>query len=304
MLGIDHPDTLNTVNNLAALLGQQGNYAQAEPLYRRSLGGRERVLGKDHPKTLNSVNNLATMLSDKGDYSQAEPLFRRALEGRGRVLGSEHPDTLYKHEPDLAALLEKTDRADEARPLRLRYVELLASKSDTPPLTLRELALHCFKLGDYAKAEELLNRLLQSGFEPPSTRHHLARLCLITGRFDEAREQVAQAWAARADAKPYLVARLLWFQLALGMVKNRGQRKEAGDQHTVIVIGMLKTALQIEGVHMAWNMVPILHHLKARLNGDDHTLLTALVAALSDRANVEKLEEFPEWRDAAPQPLE
>ena len=47
-LGKEHPDTLNSVNNLAALLRGRGDYDNAEPLYRRALEARERTLGKEH----------------------------------------------------------------------------------------------------------------------------------------------------------------------------------------------------------------------------------------------------------------
>ena len=36
-LGEDHPDTLSSLNNLAALLKAQGNLAEAEPLFREAL---------------------------------------------------------------------------------------------------------------------------------------------------------------------------------------------------------------------------------------------------------------------------
>ena len=86
-LGKEHPDTLSSVNNLAALLQNRGDYDNAEPLYRRALEARERTLGKEHPDTLSSVNNLAALLRGRGDYDNAEPLYRRALEARERTLG-------------------------------------------------------------------------------------------------------------------------------------------------------------------------------------------------------------------------
>ena len=64
-LGKDHPDTLVSVNNLANLLQAKGDYAGAEPLYRRVLEAQERTLGKEHPDTLTSVNNLANLLQAK-----------------------------------------------------------------------------------------------------------------------------------------------------------------------------------------------------------------------------------------------
>jgi hypothetical protein len=50
------------VSNLGGLLESTGDYAGAEPLYRRVLEARERVLGPEHPDTLVSANNLAHLL--------------------------------------------------------------------------------------------------------------------------------------------------------------------------------------------------------------------------------------------------
>jgi hypothetical protein len=52
VLGADHPETLHSVNNLAHMLDSRGDYAQAEALYRRALGGFERALGKERPTTV------------------------------------------------------------------------------------------------------------------------------------------------------------------------------------------------------------------------------------------------------------
>ena len=56
-----HPSTLASVNNPATLLSDKGDYAAAEPLYRRALEGSEQALGVA-PDTLTSVNNPATLL--------------------------------------------------------------------------------------------------------------------------------------------------------------------------------------------------------------------------------------------------
>ena len=41
---------MGSLNNLAALYQAQGNYAEAAPLYRRSLANREKALGPEHPQ--------------------------------------------------------------------------------------------------------------------------------------------------------------------------------------------------------------------------------------------------------------
>ena len=62
MLGEDHPDTLNSANNLADELRKLGEYQAARELYQDTLARRRRVLGEDHPDTLTSANNLAVDL--------------------------------------------------------------------------------------------------------------------------------------------------------------------------------------------------------------------------------------------------
>ena len=90
MLGPEHPDTLASWSNLAAVYNNQGKYAQAEALYRQSLEINRRVLGPEHPGTLASMNNLAGVYNNQGKYAQAEALYSQTLE----VLGPEHPRTL------------------------------------------------------------------------------------------------------------------------------------------------------------------------------------------------------------------
>ncbi len=88
VLGEGHPSTANSYNNLAATLGQQGKYAEAEAMHRRALAIRLKALGTDHPDTANSYNNLAATLRAQGKYAEAEAMFRRALaiyaQGPGR----------------------------------------------------------------------------------------------------------------------------------------------------------------------------------------------------------------------------
>ena len=76
-LGPEHPDTLTSLNNLAALADKRGDLDGAEPLYRRALEAREHTLGLDHPDTLTSVFNLALLLRDQDKLEEAEEMLRR-----------------------------------------------------------------------------------------------------------------------------------------------------------------------------------------------------------------------------------
>ena len=54
------------------LYRDQGRYADAEPLYKRSLAIREKALGPDHPDVAMSLNNLAAFYRAQGRYADAE----------------------------------------------------------------------------------------------------------------------------------------------------------------------------------------------------------------------------------------
>ena len=50
-----------SLNNLAGLYDSLGDYAKAEPLYKRALAIWEKALGPDHPDVATSLNNLAAL---------------------------------------------------------------------------------------------------------------------------------------------------------------------------------------------------------------------------------------------------
>ncbi len=185
--GPEHPDTLNSVNNLAVLLFHNGDYARAELLYRRALEGKERVLGPQHPSTLNSVNNLAELLSSKGDYVGAEVLHRRALETRERLLGTEHPDTLTSVSNLAELLLYKGDYAG-AEPLLRRALQgrerVLGREHPDTLTSVNNLAFLLNSKGDCAGAEPLYRRALEAlervlGPEHPDTLKSVNNLAVL-----------------------------------------------------------------------------------------------------------------------------
>src|SRR5260370_30346400 len=91
--GREHPDTAESMDNLADLYWAIGDYAKAEPLYKEALEIRQKVLGREHPDTATSLNNLAELYWDMGDYAKAEPLLKGALAICQKVLGQAHPYT-------------------------------------------------------------------------------------------------------------------------------------------------------------------------------------------------------------------
>ena len=55
ILGKEHRDTAQSLNNLAELYHDMGSYDKAEPLYKRALAIKEKVLGSQHPHTATSL---------------------------------------------------------------------------------------------------------------------------------------------------------------------------------------------------------------------------------------------------------
>ena len=83
----DHPAVAKSLNNLALLYQVQGKYAEAEPLYKRSLKIREKALGKEHPVVAHSLNNLATVYQAQDRYAEAEPRYKEAGKRVENALG-------------------------------------------------------------------------------------------------------------------------------------------------------------------------------------------------------------------------
>jgi tetratricopeptide (TPR) repeat protein len=76
--GPDHPSVAVSLNNLALLYQDRGDYADAEQLYRRSLAILEKALGPDYQGALNWLNDLAdprrvrSVMSDQDKSATAD----------------------------------------------------------------------------------------------------------------------------------------------------------------------------------------------------------------------------------------
>ena len=124
-LGPEHPNTAESLNNLALLYIAQGKYDEAEPLYKRSLAIYEKALGPEHPNTATSLNNLARLYRAQGKYGEAEPLYKRSLAIYEKTLGPEHPLVAIVCE-NLAELYKKLGKQSESEKLtnRARQISL------------------------------------------------------------------------------------------------------------------------------------------------------------------------------------
>jgi tetratricopeptide (TPR) repeat protein len=116
LLGTDHLDTATAMNNLAIMLHDRWELAEAEKLYRQVLAFDLRRLGELHSNTATVTNNLAFVLRDQGQYAEAERLFRSALDLDKRLFGAEHPYVATVM-GNLASALLRQGKLDEAEQL-------------------------------------------------------------------------------------------------------------------------------------------------------------------------------------------
>jgi len=204
----NHPNILNSMNNLAFLYSSQGRYGEAEPLYKKALQLRETVQGKKHPDTISSLNNLAGLYSSQGRYGEAEPLYNKALQLFETVQGKKHPDTITSLN-GLATLYFSQGRYGEAEPLykkALQLRETVQGKKHPDTITsLNNLAFLYYSQGRYEEAVPLYKEALQLretalGKKHPDTITSLNNLALLyhkQGRYREAEPLYKEALQLR-----------------------------------------------------------------------------------------------------------
>jgi tetratricopeptide (TPR) repeat protein len=162
VLGGDHRDTLDSLNNLAVVLQTENKLKEAEACYREAVDKFRRTVGSEHKYTLDAVGNLGSLLQREHRANDAEPYVREAYETRRRTLGEEHPATLSA-EASLGVFLQNTGKFDEAE----RYQRDACEKSrrvlgDDHPGTLTAIANLGATLVFTGKANEAIQLLAPS----------------------------------------------------------------------------------------------------------------------------------------------
>ena len=210
LLGLEHPDTLNSRNSLAAAYLAAGRVDEAIPLFEQILAVRQRTLGHDDSETLVSQNNLASAYQDAGRIAEAIRLYELNLEVRERLLGSDHPSTLNSR-GNLAAAYRDGGRTDQA----IRLLEqtladrerVLGPEHPDTQATRRRLATAYQDAGRAAEAAPLLERasadrkpvLRTDRLDTPVTSKDPAKADPAADRVADAIKPPEQTLAARKD---------------------------------------------------------------------------------------------------------
>jgi tetratricopeptide (TPR) repeat protein len=271
-IGRPHPSLQTSVSNYAGCLEELGGrpeqirsaLGQLCQRYGFSIGG-----APDNPDTLAKLTSLADQLDNSGRGEEAAPVRLRIIEIQERTLGPDHADTLRAWN-QYAYSIRKRGRADLAEPFDQK---LLAS-------TIRAL-----------------------GEDAPLTIHRRNNLVLsliMLGRLEEARAGLESNLKAKAPLQANTTPRIWFLEFLVDLLESRPTQQP---------LGRLKTFMLGEPtpnhpkITVPWDVGYFLEAIKAKVPADAFAFLVALVAALNDRANVAKLDEFPAWREVAPEPL-
>ena len=166
LLGEDHPDYANSLNNLAALYRELGEFARAETTYREALEIREEGVGRAPPRLRHGAEQPGLLYQYKGDYAHAEPLYRQVLAIYNKALGGSTPTTPAPSTtwPGFTDIWATTPAAEPMLPPGACDHEEGLGLENHPDLyaaSLNNLGTLYQDMGDYARAEPLLRRALE-----------------------------------------------------------------------------------------------------------------------------------------------
>ncbi|KAJ7861336.1 hypothetical protein B0H13DRAFT_2282464 [Mycena leptocephala] len=193
VLGDGHPDTLQTMADLASTYGHLGRLHKAAELGVVVLEKRKQVLGDGHPDTLRAMGNLAATHWHLGKFQEAEELQVVVLEKRKPVLGDDHPDTL-RHMGNLASTYHSLGKFQRAEELEIVVLEkrkqVLGDGHPNTLWTMGSLAATYSCLGEFQRAEELGVVVLEKrkqvlGDDHPDTLQVMGNLAATYNRLGE-----------------------------------------------------------------------------------------------------------------------
>ncbi len=185
------------LNNFGALRESQGNYVQAELLYKDALEIFIGTYGRGHIKTVASMDNLGLLYGKQEKYREAVLLHKRAVSICIRSLGKNHPTTA-KSMNNLALAYTGLGKYIQAESLYTRAIEItkqtLGEAHPTFAIMLSNLATLYAAQERYEKAEllfksslEIENKVLGSNHpNNGETLNSLALTYYLQGKYVEA----------------------------------------------------------------------------------------------------------------------
>jgi tetratricopeptide (TPR) repeat protein/tRNA A-37 threonylcarbamoyl transferase component Bud32 len=195
--GLDHPDTLACMNNLATQYLFFGHFAEGLALSEKTLALSKVRLGEGHPETLKSMGNLASSYAALGRQEDAARMLSALLAHWRVELGPDHLTTLSCM-TNLATCYKNLGRHEDALKLqeetRALQVAKLGPENPDTLRTMNNLANSYSNLGRFPEAAGLGEKTLVAqkaklGPDHPdtlTTMNNLADVYTALGRHTDA----------------------------------------------------------------------------------------------------------------------
>ncbi len=207
-VGPDHPATMTTLHNIAAVYYATGKVPEAIALFERVKGARIANLGPDHPETLATLNHLAAAYWKTNRLEKSVPLFEDVLKRQSAKLGRQHLSTQLTV-ANLGVNYMETGRLKEAIPL-LEEAHQAAKRFPAIRWVAGPLIDAYAKAGENAKLADLVQEHLRSiritlPKDSPELASQLAQIGLsLLGRkkWIEAEPLLRESLAIREQKEP------------------------------------------------------------------------------------------------------
>jgi serine/threonine protein kinase/Tfp pilus assembly protein PilF len=202
------PDVAQTMEDLASTLWFQGQFAEAEALYRDCLDIRRDIYGGEHEAVARSLNHLAASLNSQAKHEAAESYYRRSLDMRLRLFGDRH-ELVARSKNNLATCLMDQQRYEDAEKLFREAVAIVQALHGREHVDvaggLTNLAWCLSSMGRTSESEQLYRDALiikreALGDDHASvavTLYQLARLLNTAGQSEEAERLCREALEIR-----------------------------------------------------------------------------------------------------------
>jgi tetratricopeptide (TPR) repeat protein/predicted Ser/Thr protein kinase len=155
--------TADNLSNVALVLGDAGQYAEAKAMHERALAIWQSELGPEHLLVAVGLDNLGLVHDELGEYARAQDFYARALAIQERALGPEHPDVASTMS-NIASVHYANGELDQAKPMHLRALQMrertLGPEHPMVALSLNNLATAHQAMGEVAQARVLHERAL------------------------------------------------------------------------------------------------------------------------------------------------
>ena len=208
VLGIEHPCTAYSLNNIGLVYQRQNDYGKALEYHHKAMSIFETIFGAENPNIAVSYNSIGLLYDEQGNYDKALEYYLMAVAILEKAFGAEHPDVatsynnigmLYRNLGIYDKALEYNHNAVAIREKVLGMDHFATAQSyNNIGLLYCNLGIFEKALEYYFKALAILERVF--GREHPDTAqlyNNIGWVYIEQGEYDKALEYNFMAVAIR-----------------------------------------------------------------------------------------------------------